>query len=83
MVTLFSRRKLVQVQSPQEQLRIQEALAAQGIASSVRAGGTARDMERRARLGGAARQDMFYTLYVHKNDYDRAAHLLETLRRGR
>lgn len=79
----FSRRKLARVNSLREQLRIQEALAAQGIASSAGAGSTARAMERRGRLGGAAERDVFYTIYVHKNDYDRAAHLLETLRRGR
>ena len=69
---LFSRRKLAQVNSLQEQLQIQETLAAQGIASSAGAGSTARAMERRARLGGAAERDVFYTVYVHKNDYDRA-----------
>ena len=36
---LFSRRKVAQVNSLQELLRIQEALAAQGIASSAGAGG--------------------------------------------
>ncbi len=80
---LFSRRKLAQVNSLQEQLQIQETLAAQGIASSAGAGSTARAMERRARLGGAAERDVFYTVYVHKNDYDRALYLLEALRRGR
>jgi hypothetical protein len=80
---LFSRRKVAQVNSLQELLRIQEALAAQGIASSAGAGGTARAMERRSRLGGGFERDIFYTLYVHKNNYDRAAYLLETLRRGR
>ena len=82
-MTLFSRRKLTQVNSLEEQVRIREALAAQGIAASVSAGSTARAMERRARLGGAADRDVFYTVYVHKNDYDRAAHLLDGLRRGR
>lgn len=81
-MTFFSRRKLAQVHSLEEQLRIQEALAAQGIATSVRAGNTARAAERRARLGGAAEGDVFYTVYVHKDDYDRAAHLMQTLRRG-
>ncbi|WP_297981895.1 hypothetical protein [uncultured Oscillibacter sp.] len=82
-MTFFTRRKLTQTASLEEQLRIQEALAAQGIASSAGAGSTGRAMERRARLGGAAGRDVFYTLYVHKNDYDRAAHLLDGLRRGR
>ena len=80
---LFSRRKLAQVNSLQEQLQIQETLAAHGIASSAGAGSTARAMERRARLGGAAERDVFYPVYVHKNDYDRAVYLLEALRRGR
>lgn len=83
MMTLFNRRKLAQVDSLQEQVYIQEALAAQGIASTVSAGSTARAMERRARLGGATERDVFYTVYVHKNDCDRAAHLLDGLRRGR
>ena len=82
-MTIFTRRKLAQVDSLQEQVHIQEALAAQGIASTVSAGSTARAMERRARLGGAAERDVFYTVYVHKNDYERAAHLLDGLRRGR
>lgn len=82
-MVFFNRRKLAQVNSLEEQLRIQETLAAQGIASSVRAGNTARAAERRARLGGASERDIFYTLYVHKNDYDRAAYLLQTFRRGR
>ena len=80
---LFSRRKLAQVNSLQEQLQIQETLAAQGIASSAGAGSTARARVRRARRGGAAERDVFYTVYVHKNDYDRAVYLLEALRRGR
>ncbi len=78
----FSRRKLTEVDSLQKQLHIQEALAAQGISSSVKVRSMARDMERRARLGGSPGTNVDYTIYVHKNDYDRAAYLLQSLRRG-
>ena len=82
-MTIFTRRKLTEAHSLEEQAHIREALAAQGIAVHISAGSTARAMERRARMGRAADRDVFYTIYVHKNNYERAAHLLGELRRGR
>ncbi len=78
----FNRRQLITLTSMQEHLRIREALAGAGIASSVKVWGTARAMERRARLGGGLREDVSYTVYVTKGDYDKASALLRTLRQN-
>ncbi len=79
---IFIHRKLAVSNSIKERLHMQEALAAEGIASFSRVQGIARELERRNRLGGLSREEAFHTIYVHKNDYDKAAQLLQSLRRG-
>ena len=81
---LFKSRKLTETASMEEQVRIREALASAGIACSVRAWGTARAAERRGRIGGAPeRGEITYSIRVRRDDYDRAAGVLSSLRRGR
>ena len=80
----FTRRKLTEVNSLEEQVRIREALASAGIACDVRAWGTARAAERRGRIGGPPqRGEITYSIRVRKDDYDRASGVLSSLRRGR
>ncbi|WP_293286074.1 hypothetical protein [Oscillibacter sp.] len=80
---LFKSRKLTETASMEEQVRIREALAGAGIACSVRAWGTARAVERRGRIGGTPeRGEITYSIRVRRNDYDRAAGVLSSLRRG-
>ena len=80
----FKSRKLTEVNSLEEQVRIREALANAGIACDLRAWGTARAVERRGRIGGAPeRGEITYSIRVRKDDYDRAAGVLSSLRRGR
>lgn len=79
----FKSRKLAEVNSLEEQVRIREALAEAGIACDLRAWGTARAVERRGRIGGApGRDEITYSIRVKKDDYDRAAGILASLRRG-
>ena len=79
----FNERKLTEVSSIEEQVRVREVLAGAGIPCSVRAWGTARAMERRARIGGAPGRDgVSYSIRVRKDDYERAAAVLGSLRRG-
>ena len=72
---LFKRRELITLHS-------MEALAGAGIDCTCKVRGTARAAERRARLGGSPDRDLFYTIYVHRNDYEQAAHLMQSIRRG-
>lgn len=77
------RQELVSVCSVEEQVRVQEALAAAGIASAVKVRGAARTIERRARMGGSpARGEVSYILYVQRDEYERAAGVLHSLRSG-
>ena len=71
---VFNRRELITILSQQKLFRVREALSTAGIASYVKTHGAARSAER-ARYGTAGlRQDTLYTytIYVHKDDYDRA-----------
>ncbi len=80
----FTSRKLAEVNSLEEQVRIREALAGAGIACDLRAWGTARAAERRGRIGGAPeRGEITYSIRVRRDDYDRAAGVLSSLRRAR
>ena len=79
MITVFNRRELIAVSSQQKLFRIREALSAAGIASHTRTVGAARAAER-ARYGTAGlRQDAMYTytVYVHRDDYNRAARAIQ------
>ena len=74
MLTIFNRRELLTIPSQQKFFHVREALSAAGIASAVKLRGAARAAER-ARYGTAGiRRDALdtYTIYAHKNDYDRA-----------
>ena len=74
MLTVFNRRELITLVSQQTFFRVREALSAAGIASKVKFHGTVRAAER-ARCGSAGlRQDAMYTytIYVHRDDCDRA-----------
>ena len=74
MLTVFNRRELITLSSQQTFFHVREALSAAGIASKVNFHGTARAAQR-ARYGSAGlRQDAMYTytIYVHRDDYDRA-----------
>lgn len=79
---LFRRRELATLPSQQMFLKIREGLAGAGIDCTCKVRGMARAAERRARLGGRPDRELSYTIYVDKNDYERAAHLLQSLRRG-
>lgn len=74
MITIFNRRELITVPSQKKFFQVREALSAAGIACCTRTRGAARAGER-ARYGAAGlRQDALYTytIYVRKDDYDRA-----------
>lgn len=79
MITIFNRRELITTSSQQRFFRIREALSAAGIDSHTKTHGAAGAAER-ARFGTAVlRQDAMYThaIYVHQDDYDRAARAIQ------
>ena len=75
MITVFSRRELITLVSMEKLFLVREALSSAGIPSHVKSSGAA------AFTAGGKHgipfidQDSAYTyaIYVHKNDYDRAA----------
>ncbi len=85
MLAIWNRRELITVPSWQKLAHIREALAAAGIACTVRTRGAARAAER-ARFGiGGLREEALYshTVYVHRGEYDRAVEALRSaLRNG-
>ena len=84
MLTVFNRRELITISSQQRFFHVQEALSAAGIPSYIKTHGAVRAAER-ARYGTIGlRQDALYTytIYVHKNDYDRAAAAIQPALRG-
>lgn len=85
MLTVFNRRELIALLSQETFFRVREALSAAGIDSHVKLGGAARAAER-ARHGTAGlRQAALYTytVYVHRDDYDRAVAVIQPALRGR
>ena len=74
MITIFSRKELLTVVSMRRMFRVKEALSAAGISSYTKTKGI-------AGLAGNRRHGMpfidqdtayTYTIYVHKDDYERA-----------
>ena len=79
MITIFNRRELITTSSQQRFFRIREALSAAGIDSHTKTHGAPGAAER-ARFGPAGpRQDPRYpyAIYVHQDDYDRAARAIQ------
>ena len=74
MLTIFNRRELIILTSQQTLFRVREALDAAGMESHVKFHGAARAAERRHYGTAGLCQDAMYTytIYVHKDDYDRA-----------
>ena len=75
MLTVFNRRELITLVSMQKMIQVREALSASGIPSQVKSSGTAAFTAGRKHGIPFIDQDSAYTytVYVHKNDYDRAA----------
>ncbi|MEA4941408.1 hypothetical protein SDC9_112378 [bioreactor metagenome] len=85
MITIFNRRELITLASTQKYYHVREALAALGIPSAVKVRGAARAVDRaRYGIAGAQTDAMYtYTIYVHRDDYDKAAAAMQTaLRNG-
>ena len=85
MITIFNRRELITIPSQQKFFRIREALSAAGIPSDSRTRGLGAAADRRARgVVPPAMQDyaLTYTIYVHKDDYDRAIAAIQPTLRG-
>lgn len=74
MLTIFNRRELMTIPSQKKFFRIRETLAAAGIPSAVKTRGAARAAESARHGTPGLWQDALYTytIYVHKDDYDRA-----------
>lgn len=80
MITVFNRRELITIPSQQKYFRIRRALSAAGIANATKIRGIVRAAAR-ARYGVAGlQQDALYsyTIYVHRDDYDRAAAAIQS-----
>ena len=74
MISIFTRRALIVLASQEKLSRVREALSAAGIRSAVRIRGGARGAERaRSGISGVQPDALYqYTVYVHRNDFDRA-----------
>lgn len=82
MLTFFNRRELLTTYSLERQAQVRDLLSANGIAYTTR---TVNANSTSALGGGRARTGTFgqnmqlayqYLVYVHKNDYERARHLI-------
>ncbi|MEA5042007.1 MAG: hypothetical protein VB053_05635 [Oscillibacter ruminantium] len=84
MITIFNRRELITLASAQKYYHVREALTATGIPSAVKVRGAARAAERaRYGIAGAQTDTMYtYTIYVHRDDYERAASAMQTALRN-
>ena len=73
-ISNFTRRALVVLASQEKLSRVREALSAAGIRSAVRIRGGARGAERAHSGISGVRPDALYqyTVYVHRNDFERA-----------
>ena len=74
MISIFTRRELVVLASQEKLSRVREALSAAGIRSAVRIRDGARGAERaRSGITGVRPDALYqYTVYVHRNDFERA-----------
>jgi len=84
MLTILNRWELIVLSSQEKLFRVREALSAAGIESAVKLHGAARAAQR-ARYGAIGlRQDALYTytIYVRRDDYDRACAAIQPALRG-
>ena len=74
MITIFNRKELVTIASQQKLFRIREALANTGISSHIKTHGILGFAANRSRGVPCVNQDAAYTytIFVHRDDYDRA-----------
>ena len=75
MIIIFNRKELITLVSMQKMFRVREALSDAGIESHVKSSGAMAFTAGRKHGIPFVDQDSAYTytIYVHKNDYDRAA----------
>lgn len=80
MLTVFNRRELITLSSSEKLYRVKASLSTAGIASAVKIRGGARAAERaRHGIGGVRPDAMYdYTIYVHRDDYQRASAAMQT-----
>ena len=79
MMTLFNRRELITTFSMEKQAKVRDILSQNGIEYRVRtnshpSGSTARG--RTGTYGLSADSAYQYSIYVHKQDYDKAVYLI-------
>ena len=85
-ITIWNRRKLISVSSQQMYFRIRGALSDAGLSSGTRTRGLYAAAARRSRgAAPTAVQDsvLTYTIYVHRDDYDRAFAAIQSSLRGK
>lgn len=85
MITIFNRKELIVLVSMQKLFHVREALANAGIESHVKSSGAAAFTADRKHGVSFVNQDSAYTytVYVHKEDYDRAVAAIQpALRNG-
>ena len=81
-ITIWNRRKLISVSSQQMYFRIRGALSDAGLSSGTR---TRRGCPPQQGAAPTAVQDsvLTYTIYVHRDDYDRAFAAIQSSLRGK
>ncbi|WP_312634627.1 hypothetical protein [Oscillibacter sp.] len=85
MITIFNRQELITLASTEKFFNVREALSAAGISNHIKIRGSGAGWSSRERGIPGMRQDAMYTytVYVHRDDYDKAAAAMQTaLRNG-
>ena len=81
MLTIFNRRELYMTYNMNDRIRICDILRANGIDYRLKTTNTTASAMGGRRGGNTLGVNMDYTyeykIYVHKNDYDRALHLIQ------
>ena len=79
MLTLFNRRELITTFSMDAQTRVRDILSQNGIDYRVKTNSHPSGMYTRGRTGSYGQNPEFacqYTIYVHRNDYEKAQYLI-------
>ena len=79
MLTVFNRKELITLVSMEKMFRVREALSNAGIESHVKSSGAmAFTAGRKHGIPFVAQDSAYtYTIYVHKQDYDRAVPVIQ------
>ena len=82
-ITIWNRRKLISVSSQQMYFLIRGALSDAGLSSGTRTRGLYAPPQQGAAPTAVQDSVLTYTIYVHRDDYDRAFAAIQSSLRGK